>query len=90
MRAVKPRARMKAEALARQSEKPRAETNGSGPGEVSAEVTQSRCIETSEWASTPADDSGWEMVCRPKVGLRIDGGGFIGLWRRKDIGVESS
>ncbi|KAE9379789.1 hypothetical protein N431DRAFT_398277, partial [Stipitochalara longipes BDJ] len=32
---------------------------------------------------TPAsDDSGWEMVCRPKVGLRIAGGGFVGVWRK--------
>lgn len=26
---------------------------------------------------------GWETVCRPKVGLKVEGGGFIGLWRRK-------
>lgn len=26
---------------------------------------------------------GWEIACRPKVGLSIEGGGFIGLWRRK-------
>lgn len=25
----------------------------------------------------------WEMVCRPKVGLRVVGGGFVGLWRKK-------
>lgn len=24
----------------------------------------------------------WELVCRPKVGDRITGGGFLGLWRR--------
>lgn len=26
----------------------------------------------------------YEMVCRPKVGVRIEGGGFIGLWRRME------
>lgn len=26
---------------------------------------------------------GWEMVCRPKVGGRVAGGGFLGVWRRK-------
>lgn len=25
----------------------------------------------------------WVMVCRPKVGGRIVGGGFVGVWRRK-------
>ncbi|RKF64225.1 tRNA -methyltransferase TrmI [Erysiphe neolycopersici] len=25
---------------------------------------------------------GWEMVCRPKVGVRITNGGFIGIWRK--------
>jgi tRNA (adenine57-N1/adenine58-N1)-methyltransferase len=32
--------------------------------------------------SPDSDDSGWEMVCRPKVGLRIVGGGFVGVWRK--------
>ena len=31
----------------------------------------------------PGDyDSGWEMVCRPKVGDRIAGGGFLGVWKK--------
>lgn len=30
------------------------------------------------------DDSRYEMVCRPKVGNRIEGGGFISLWRRME------
>ena len=38
-----------------------------------------------EPAVQPAvQDSGWEMVCRPKVGLKIAGGGFIGLWRKME------
>ncbi|KAK0101385.1 hypothetical protein ONS95_006560 [Cadophora gregata] len=31
-------------------------------------------------SETPND--GGEMVCRPKVGGRVSGGGFVGLWRR--------
>lgn len=27
-------------------------------------------------------DEGWEMVCRPKVGGRVQGGGFVGQWRK--------
>jgi tRNA (adenine57-N1/adenine58-N1)-methyltransferase catalytic subunit len=30
-------------------------------------------------------DGGWEMVCRPKVGVRTAGGGFVGVWRRMVI-----
>jgi tRNA A58 N-methylase Trm61 len=25
----------------------------------------------------------WEMVCRPRVGTRVVGGGFVGVWRKK-------
>jgi hypothetical protein len=31
---------------------------------------------------TEATGGGDEMVCRPKVGLRVAGGGFVGIWRR--------
>lgn len=27
----------------------------------------------------------WETVCRPKVGARIIGGGFVGVWRKKAL-----
>ncbi|KAM3070614.1 hypothetical protein ACMFMF_008066 [Clarireedia jacksonii] len=30
----------------------------------------------------PVDPSGWEVICRPMVGTRIIGGGFIGVWRK--------
>lgn len=30
----------------------------------------------------PKGLKGWEMVCRPKVGVRITNGGFIGIWRK--------
>lgn len=28
------------------------------------------------------DDFGWEEVCRPKVGDRVIGGGFVGVWKK--------
>jgi tRNA (adenine57-N1/adenine58-N1)-methyltransferase catalytic subunit len=37
--------------------------------------------------SSTSKHSGRAMVCRPKVGGRVTGGGFLGLWRR--IGVNS-
>ncbi|KAF2691657.1 S-adenosyl-L-methionine-dependent methyltransferase [Lentithecium fluviatile CBS 122367] len=30
------------------------------------------------------DDEKWAMVCRPKVGQQVVGGGFLGLWRRME------
>ncbi|KAF2476217.1 S-adenosyl-L-methionine-dependent methyltransferase [Lindgomyces ingoldianus] len=30
----------------------------------------------------------WAMVCRPKVGERVVGGGFLGLWRRMEPAVR--
>lgn len=33
---------------------------------------------------TANDNARYEIVCRPKVGTRVIGGGFIGLWRRME------
>ncbi|CAG8961508.1 hypothetical protein HYFRA_00013859 [Hymenoscyphus fraxineus] len=32
-----------------------------------------------------SDEGEWEMVCRPKVGGKIQGGGFVGQWRKMTI-----
>lgn len=31
----------------------------------------------------PASNERWSMICRPKVGDRIVGGGFLGVWRKQ-------
>ena len=31
----------------------------------------------------PAPNERWSMICRPKVGERIVGGGFLGVWRKQ-------
>ena len=28
------------------------------------------------------DEEDWKMICRPKVGARVVGGGFLGVWRK--------
>ena len=28
------------------------------------------------------DDFGWEDICRPKVGEKVIGGGFVGVWKK--------
>ena len=33
--------------------------------------------------SQAGKDEGWQMVCRPKVGDRIIGGGFVGVWKKQ-------
>ncbi|ESZ95955.1 phosphatase dcr2 [Sclerotinia borealis F-4128] len=36
------------------------------------------------------DTAGWEMICRPKVGDKINGGGFIGVWKKMDMTVRTA
>jgi len=47
--------------------------------DVSQHIGAKDTLLTSE--DTPKEDNS-VLVCRPKVGQRIVGGGFIGIWRR--------
>ncbi|KAL6705901.1 hypothetical protein ACN47E_006361 [Coniothyrium glycines] len=38
--------------------------------------------------STIEDDK-WAMICRPKAGQQVIGGGFLGLWRRMERPVDN-
>lgn len=38
----------------------------------------------SQPVAPPAKDE-WSMVCRPKVGDRVIGGGFLGVWKKKRV-----
>jgi tRNA (adenine57-N1/adenine58-N1)-methyltransferase len=77
VRAVKPRAVLKAEAEARELEESQAsETLGD-----TSEAGPNAALSQSEAESS---DKGWEMICRPKVGERVIGGGFVALWRRME------
>lgn len=85
VRAARPREFLKA-ARARQkeiSEEGDRDDHASG-GASTAQEQQSRDEE--QGAASPPnemdDDQGWEMVCRPKVGQMLAGGGFLGVWRR--------
>jgi tRNA (adenine57-N1/adenine58-N1)-methyltransferase len=88
VRPVKPRALMKseAEALAKaqaaeeivedaegESQDPEGDQDKNSTGEVD---------EVSSFQPADPQETGLEMVCRPKVGGRISGGGFLGSWRR--------
>ena len=74
VRPVKPRAFLKAQVTDMKPSDRLEEGLASGLEDASLEVPLSH---------TPSSgDSGWEMVCRPKVGLRTAGGGFVGVWRK--------
>jgi tRNA (adenine57-N1/adenine58-N1)-methyltransferase len=73
VRAVKPRALLRAEAEARQAQAEQTDTE---------ESEDSEAAESAEEVTSSEVDSGWEMVCRPSVGMMIGGGGFVGQWRR--------
>lgn len=58
--------------------------NESEEAQAGDEVSDSEATASVE-TSAPAsmfDEKNTVMVCRPKVGLRTMGGGFIGIWRR--------
>lgn len=82
VRPVKPRALLKAQAEDVKQPEILEGTEDASEGAVEESEVIATEASTGE-ASTPApNDGGWEMICRPKVGIRISGGGFVGLWRR--------
>ncbi|CAN9326543.1 unnamed protein product [Alternaria alternata] len=76
VRAVKPRA-SKQDAHTKQPSEPSTdETTDSESGQAARDTELAEEL-------TKEDDK-WVMVCRPKVGHQVVGGGFLGLWRRMD------
>ena len=85
VRSVMPRARQTA---ATQDESGAVEKMDEGSAEESRE-----CISSSESAESETRDEGvartlarqnasWKMICRPMVGYKVTGGGFLGVWRK--------
>jgi tRNA (adenine57-N1/adenine58-N1)-methyltransferase len=70
VRPVKPRALLKAE-----------ESNGVA-GEIESMEAKLAELGPNGVVSESIVDDGWEMVCRPKVGERTFGGGFVAVFRR--------
>ncbi|KAH7395858.1 adenine-N(1)--methyltransferase [Cadophora sp. MPI-SDFR-AT-0126] len=57
---------------------PRALKNDSGEKQATVDTVG----EVEDRKASETTNRGEEMVCRPKVGGRVSGGGFVGLWRR--------
>ena len=81
LRTVKPRALLKAETRRKAAE--------STSGDVieafedrSSSVEKSMTSGEEQSRATRRSGAGWEMICRPKVGQRVVGGGFLGVWRK--------
>lgn len=61
---------------------------GSAEGMSDGDVT-ARDLEQAE--ELEKKQGAWKMVCRPKVGERVVGGGFLGVWRRmRDMSTDGS
>ncbi|KAL8944197.1 MAG: hypothetical protein Q9216_000621 [Gyalolechia sp. 2 TL-2023] len=64
--------------------KPRAsarEGNDRNMSTTKTDEDQPASEELDEKGSSDGDE-GWQMVCKPKIGERISGGGFVGLWSK--------
>jgi len=84
VRAVTPRAKaatpvIEPDAEASPSETTLAESEGEGE-DLTRDGEQAAAI-----AASPAAPPEWNFVCRPKVGDRITGGGFLGVFRKKTV-----
>ncbi|KAK5676452.1 hypothetical protein LTS10_010752 [Elasticomyces elasticus] len=77
VRAVKPRARQHATNAVDGNE------DGEAREDSGAEVSSSSGEE--EGQGVKDKDEGWKMICRPKVGELVVGGGFLGVFKKKRV-----
>jgi tRNA (adenine57-N1/adenine58-N1)-methyltransferase len=76
VRAVRPRASLK---------KAESRTPSESSDEQPIDVTEGQAARDDELAKDLAQsEEKWAMVCRPKAGQQVVGGGFLGLWRRME------
>jgi hypothetical protein len=77
VRAVRPRASLKeAEAAQNSAEKSTIEA---------IDPVEGQAVRDNEMAKSLAQtEEKWAMICRPKAGQQVIGGGFLGVWRRME------
>jgi tRNA (adenine57-N1/adenine58-N1)-methyltransferase len=76
VRAVRPRATMKKALVPDSTESSSEET---------VDPVDGQAVRDDELAKSMAEaEEKWAMVCRPKAGQQVVGGGFLGLWRRME------
>lgn len=90
IRAVKPRALLKAENEKKASVMAKVAENMDKEALVKdgfASITR----DEEQAQATAEDDAGWEMICRPKPWTRTVGGGFLAVWKKmRDRREQSS
>ncbi|CAD6456855.1 ebbf0ab2-92d8-48ce-840b-b256193153db [Sclerotinia trifoliorum] len=72
------------------NEESKGKKKGKGNGEIKSSAGMEDKLEPNEGVKELAnfiDMSKWETICRPKVGDRITGGGFVGVWKKMDMKV---
>ena len=82
VRAVRARSFVRAEAA--EAEKAEGAEEAVESGTEGSEAEAEAVAETTPKEAEPLkpEGDGWNMVCRPKVGDRVVGGGFVGVFRR--------
>ncbi|KAH7078317.1 S-adenosyl-L-methionine-dependent methyltransferase [Paraphoma chrysanthemicola] len=81
VRAVRPRATLNKSEVRESSSSSDGEAVGPMEGQAARDGELARDLAQSE--------EKWAMVCRPKAGQQVVGGGFLGLWRRMEPGASS-
>ncbi|KNG47372.1 S-adenosyl-L-methionine-dependent methyltransferase [Stemphylium lycopersici] len=77
VRAVKPRATLKKADAEQPSESSTSESPDSESEQAARDSELEQDLDREE-------EDKWAMVCRPKAGQQVVGGGFLGLWRRME------
>jgi tRNA (adenine57-N1/adenine58-N1)-methyltransferase catalytic subunit len=82
VRFVKPRAVLMAELEAKRRHEEKQTQQRAIMAVENADEDGGSNVENVEDMVEEKTEGGWEMVCRPKVGGRISGGGFLAQWRK--------
>jgi len=84
VRTVQPRAFIKAEKIRKEAELA-AEIVTEAPDHCPNNARTSTTRDEEQAQASDRSGTGWEMICRPKVGGRVVGGGFLGVWRKMAV-----
>ena len=81
VRSVRPRSGSKARMINESQWADDQDNEGQGQ-HVESSGTMEKDVKFDGLTQPIGEESKWQMVCRPKVGYRVAGGGFIGVWKK--------
>ena len=83
IRAVKPRALLRLEKVKKAAVDDNTEPRLDGDlGQLEDNKMQPAAGDERDTEALQPEEAGYEMICRPKVGARVVGGGFVAVWRK--------